>query len=111
MNRMTEIEARVGELVAKRRELLDEIRRLEEIPDPPVPVAARSSPVTARPRPAARAGRPVGGAADPWGDPWAGHRNKGKEAGEVVRSGRAARRGAGCMASWCPTSAGRWRRA
>ena len=57
MNRMTEIEARVGELVAKRRKLLDEIRRLEEIPDPPVPVAARSSPVTARPRPAARAGR------------------------------------------------------
>jgi hypothetical protein len=33
MNRMTEIEARVGELVAKRRELFDEIRRLEEIPD------------------------------------------------------------------------------
>jgi HK97 family phage major capsid protein len=118
MTRNDEITARVGELVAKRRELGDELKRLDEIGDPTPGEISRAErqlaaldkiddellTLKSEQREIVRSIAAGGGmystengdgpaAANRspdlvtrGGDPWAGHRNKGLESGEIVRS-------------------------
>jgi HK97 family phage major capsid protein len=115
MNRMDEITARVGELVAKRRRLGEELKRLEEINEPDDGQIARAERQMAAldkvddellelkseqreiVRSIATGGTvengdgPAAAHRGPdlvtrGGDPWAGHRNKGLQSGEIVRS-------------------------